>query len=64
MAVTQALGQFISTLQWSEASPKVRALMPVLMLDYFRAALAGQDRAWTDAVTALYRSHNPKYLKL
>ena len=57
MAVTQALGKFISTLQWSQASPQVRALMPVLMLDYFRAALAGQHRAWTNAVTALYRSH-------
>ena len=60
--VTKALGKFISTLKWSEASPAVRALMPVLMLDYFRAALAGQNRAWTDAVTALYRSHQSEHL--
>ncbi len=55
--VTRKLGEFVATLQWSEASPKVKSLMPVLMIDYFRAALAGQNRPWTNAVTELYRSH-------
>ena len=55
--VTQQLGKFVATLQWSEASPKVKSLIPILLIDYFRAASAGQNRSWTNAVTELYRSH-------
>jgi 2-methylcitrate dehydratase PrpD len=58
LSVTQALGEFVATLKWSDASPKVRALMPVLLMDYFRAALAGQNRSWTNAVSKLYLSHS------
>jgi 2-methylcitrate dehydratase PrpD len=57
LPVTQTLGKFVSTFQWAQASPKVKSLMPVLMIDYFRAASAGQDRPWTNAVTQLYQSH-------
>jgi 2-methylcitrate dehydratase PrpD len=55
--VTEKLGEFVATLQWLDASSKVKSLMPVLMIDYFRAALAGQNRPWTDAVTELYSAH-------
>ncbi len=58
LPVTQTLGKFVSTFQWDQASPKVKSLMPVLMIDYFRAASAGQDRPWTNAVTKLYQSHS------
>jgi 2-methylcitrate dehydratase PrpD len=57
LPVTQALGKFVSTFQWTQASPKVKSLMPVLMIDYFRAASAGQNRSWTNAVAQLYQSH-------
>ena len=57
LPVTKALGNFISTFEWSQASPKVKSLMPVLMIDYFRAASAGQGRPWTNAVNKLYQSH-------
>jgi 2-methylcitrate dehydratase PrpD len=57
LPITKILGEFVATLQWQEATPKIKNLMPVLMIDYFRAASAGQDRSWTNAVTQLYQSH-------
>lgn len=58
LPVTRTLGEFVSTFRWADASPKIKALMPVLMIDYFRSASAGQDRSWTNAVTKLYRAHS------
>ena len=57
LPVTQELGRFVSTFPWSEVSPKVKNLMPVLMIDFFRALSAGQKRTWTNAVSQLYQSH-------
>ncbi len=57
LPVTKTLGKFVATFQWKEATPKIKSLMPVLMIDYFRAASAGQDRSWTNAVTQLYQFH-------
>ena len=57
LPVTKTLGKFVATFQWKDATPKIKSLMPVLMIDYFRAASAGQDRPWTNAVTQLYQSH-------
>lgn len=59
--VTQLLGEFAANLQWESASVKVKELLPVLMLDYFRAAVAGQDRYWTDAAIQLYSSHSSNH---
>ncbi len=56
--VTKILGEFIANLQWEQASPKVKELMPILMVDYFRAGIAGQNRYWTSLVTELYQSHS------
>ena len=55
--VTKLLGEFISTLQWDQVPTKVKELMPILMVDYFRAGIAGQNRYWTNLVTELYQSH-------
>ncbi len=57
VAVTAQLAAFVSTLQWTDVPAHVRALMPVLMVDVFRAAAAGRERAWTQKVTALYQHH-------
>jgi len=55
--VTKILGEFIAQFQWEQASVKVKEIMPILMVDYFRAGIAGQDRYWTNLVTQLYQSH-------
>ena len=55
--VTKILGEFVAQFQWEQASAKVKEIMPILMIDYFRAGIAGQDRYWTNLVTELYESH-------
>ena len=52
--VTDALGRFVATLAWHDVPRHIRELMPVLLIDMFRAAAAGKDRPWTRAVTTLY----------
>ena len=57
-AVTDELGRFVATLAWHDVPRHIRALMPVLLIDVFRAAAAGRGRTWTKAVTDLYGHHH------
>lgn len=60
--VTQEFGKFVSTFKWAQASQKIKDLMPVLLIDYYRSAKAGQNRPWTNAVNQLYRFHTSNQL--
>ena len=50
IAVTDELAQFAAALDWEAVPPHVQAIMPVLMIDMFRAAAVGSDKPWTRAV--------------
>lgn len=52
--VTGQLAQFVAALDWDAVPPHVQALMPVLLVDIFRAAAVGRDQAWTRSVAQLF----------
>jgi 2-methylcitrate dehydratase PrpD len=54
IAVTAELAQFVATLEWDTVPPHVQALMPVLMIDVFRAAAVGRDKPWTRSVKHVF----------
>ncbi|WP_296559227.1 MmgE/PrpD family protein, partial [Pigmentiphaga sp.] len=56
IAVTHALAQFAAELEWDAVPPPVQALMPVLMIDMFRAAAVGRDKPWTSATRQVFGS--------
>ncbi|HEY9278834.1 MAG TPA: MmgE/PrpD family protein [Eoetvoesiella sp.] len=53
LPVTQQLADFVSSLDWDAASPRVRSLIPLLLVDIFRAAAIGSDKPWTHSVEKL-----------
>lgn len=54
--VTAQLAGFAATLQWRDVPREVRELMPVLLIDVFRAGALGYDKPWTRSVRELCTS--------
>lgn len=54
--VTEQLAAFAYSLSLDAVPAHVRTMMPVLMIDVFRAAAVGRDRPWTRAVTQAFGS--------
>lgn len=55
-AVTDELARFAAALDWEAVPPHVQAIMPVLMIDMFRAAAVGSDKPWTRAAGQAFGS--------
>lgn len=54
---TRALAEFIHDLRWANIPPKVQDLLPVLLIDYYRAASVGIHQPWTQKVLAVYGAY-------
>ena len=54
--VTAQLAQFISDLTWEDIPKHIQDLMPVLLIDIFRATSVGVDQSWTKTVHQTYQS--------
>ncbi len=52
--VTAELAKFIVQLQWNHVPKNVQELMPILLVDIFRAATVGYKRPWTESIHHLY----------
>lgn len=55
--VTAELAKFIVQLQWSQVPQNIQELMPILLIDIFRAAAVGFKRPWTESIKHLYANH-------
>ncbi|GAA4332850.1 MmgE/PrpD family protein [Pigmentiphaga soli] len=54
LAVTAQLAEFAATVDWNDVPAHVRGLMPVLLIDVFRAGAVGRGKPWTRSVDALF----------